>query len=298
MWSVFCALIPAGIFAVWAFGISSLFIIVISIVSAMLFEYLIQKFLLKQKSSIHDGSAALTGLLLAYNLSSRVPLWLPVVGTFFAIAVVKQAFGGLGKNIFNPALAARAFLLISWPQFMTVFPQPFRPDALTCATPLSLVKEGKAGSISEMGLSYLDLFFGNRCGCLGEVCVAVLLLAALFLLLKGYISWHIPLSFIGTTLIFSWIFDKQGLFKGDILFSLLSGGLVLGAFFMATDYVTSPLTAKAKLIFGFGCGLLTFIIRRWASYPEGVSYAILMMNSTVALLERFLRPRIYGTKVK
>jgi len=295
IWSVFIALIPAGIAGIAIFGLRSLWLIIISVVSAVTFEFFIQK-LTKKKPSIEDGSAALTGLLLAYNLSSGVPLWMPIAGSFFAIAIAKQAFGGLGKNIFNPALAGRAFLLVSWPKYMTLFPKPFSPDAITTATPLMLLKEGKASTLMDMGISYWDMFLGRRGGCIGEVCILALLVGALFLLLKGYISLRIPISFIATALLFSWAFDKNGFFKGDMLFTLLSGGLILGAFFMATDYVTSPLTNKGQIVFGIGCGLLTFIIRRWGGYPEGVSFSILMMNSCAALFERYLRPRIYGTK--
>ncbi|MCM8763310.1 MAG: RnfABCDGE type electron transport complex subunit D [Candidatus Omnitrophica bacterium] len=297
MWSVFFALIPAGVAGIIIFGIRSLWVIIVSISSALIFEYLIQK-LRRQKISLWDGSAALTGLLLAYNLSSSVPLWIPVAGAFFAILIAKHTFGGLGKNIFNPALAARAFLIVSWPKYMTTFTQPFSVDGITSATPLTLIKDGKINNISQIGLSYWDLFLGRRGGCIGEVCILALLMGALFLLWKGYISLHIPLSFILTTLFFSWVFDKNGFFKGDLLFTLLSGGLVLGAFFMATDYVTSPLSNKGKIFFGFGCGFLTFIIRRWGGYPEGVSFSILMMNAAVALIDRYLRPRIYGTKLK
>jgi electron transport complex protein RnfD len=244
-----------------------------------------------------DGSAALTGLFLAYNLPSSLPIWMACVGSFFAIAVAKQAFGGLGRNIFNPALAGRAFLLIAWSKYMTTFSKPLTyPDSVTCATPLMLLKEGKAENIYQAGLGYLDLFLGNRPGCIGEVCIALLLAGAIFLLWRRIISWHIPFSFIFTLGALSWLWGGSLVGQADILFSVMAGGIVLGAFFMATDYVTSPLTRKGQLIFGFGCGLLTFIIRKWGGYPEGVSFAILMMNAAVPLLDRFCRPRIYGEK--
>lgn len=293
MWMVFVALIPAGIAGIYTFGIYSLWLIIISIFSACLSEAIIQA-LRGKKNTILDGSAALTGLLLAYNLPARVPFWLPIVGSFFAIAIAKQTFGGLGRNIFNPALCGRVFLLLSWPGYMTAFIKPtFYTDAVTSATPLVLFKESNL-TLSQMGLTYLDLFLGWRAGCIGEVAIFALLLGAIFLLILKIISWHIPLSFIITLSISSWLFSPQGFAQGDILFTILTGGVVLGAFFMATDYVTSPLTRKGQLIFGTGCGLVTFIIRRWGGYPEGVSFAILIMNAFAPLIDRFAQARVYG----
>lgn len=303
MWVVFFALIPSGIAGAVIFGVAALNIIIVSILSCVLTEYLIQK-LNHKRITLRDGSAALTGLLLAYNLSSGVPWWIPVAGGVFAIAICKQAFGGLGVNIFNPALAARAFLLASWPKHMTSFVAPFswpfscrvslRADAVTSATPLMLFKEAKGFSLDKLNISYIDLFLGNRGGCLGEVCILALLLGAAYLVWKKYIWIHTPLSFILTAGSLSWVFGKEGFFRGDFLFSILSGGLILGAFFMATDYVTSPITKKGQLIFGIACGLLTFVIRRFAGYPEGVSYSILIMNGCVPLIDRYVRPRRYG----
>jgi electron transport complex protein RnfD len=295
MWTVFLSLLPAGIAGIFIFGPRALWIIVACIITAIATEAIVLM-LRHKKLTIIDGSAALTGLLLAYNLPSSLPIWMACAGSFFAIAVAKQAFGGLGKNIFNPALAGRAFLLIAWPKYMVIFTKPFiYPDSVTCATPLALLKEGKAENIYQMGLSYLDLFLGKRGGCIGEVCIALLLLGALFLLWRRIISWHIPFSFIFTLGALSWLWGGPGIGQADVLFSILAGGVILGAFFMATDYVTSPLTRKGQLIFGFGCGLLTFVIRKWGGYPEGVSFAILMMNAAVPLLDRFCRPRVYGT---
>jgi electron transport complex protein RnfD len=297
MWIVFLSLLPSGIAGIFIFGPRALWIVVACIVTAICTEAVIL-LLRRKKITITDGSAALTGLLLAYNLPSSLPIWMACVGSFFAIAVAKQAFGGLGKNIFNPALAGRAFLLIAWPSFMVTFTKPFAyPDSVTCATPLALLKDGKAENIYQMGLSYLDLFLGNRPGCIGEVCIAFLLIGAIFLLWRRIISWHIPLSFMFTLGVLSWFWGGSQESGGgvDVLFSLLAGGVILGAFFMATDYVTSPLTRNGQLIFGFGCGLLTFVIRKWGGYPEGVSFAILMMNASVPLLDRICRPRVYGT---
>ncbi len=288
MWMVCFSLAPAGIAGVVIFGPGALRVVLAAIISALATEAIIQ-ILLKKRLSLFDGSAFLTGLLLAYNLGPNVPLWLPVVGSVFAIAIVKHAFGGLGQNIFNPALAARVFLMASWPKYMTAFIQPRNLDAVTSATPLAALKiKG-----SEC-FSYLDLFLGKHGGCIGEVCILALLLGAIFLFIRGYISWHIPLSYIATAGILAYIFGPRGLFSGDWLFHILSGGLILGAFFMATDYVTSPLTRKGQIIFGIGCGLITMVIRLWGGYPEGVSYAILMMNAAAPLIDRYTKSRVYG----
>lgn len=291
MWMVVLALLPSGIVGVFIFGQSALRIIVLGIISAVITEVVLQV-LMKRKLSVLDASAVLTGLLLAYNLPPNVPFWLPLVGSFFAIAIGKQVFGGLGQNIFNPALVGRVFLMASWPKYMTTFSLPLNYDAITSATPLALLKEGKA----VQGISYLDLFLGRHGGCIGEVCILALLMGALFLFVKGYISWHIPIPYILTVGIFTYIFGPKGLFSGDWLFHILSGGLILGAFFMATDYVTSPLTRRGQIIFGIGCGLITAIIRVFGGYPEGVSYAILMMNAATPIIDRYTRKRIYGTK--
>lgn len=294
MWSVCLALIPSGVAGIIIFGMDALKVVIVSILSCLITEALIQK-LTHKKITIFDGSALLTGLLLAFNLSSSVPLWIPLVGGVFAVAIAKQAFGGLGANIFNPALAARAFLMASWPKHMTEFVKPFSPDAVTSATPLTIIKEGKITDLSQLGVSYWDLFLGKRGGCIGEVCILALLIGAVYLLWKRYIWWHTPVSFILTVGILSWCFGASGYFKGDFLFSVLSGGVVLGACFMATDYVTSPLTQKGQFIFGIGCGVITFVIRKYGGYPEGVSYSILIMNAVVPLIDRYIRPRRYGT---
>jgi len=295
MWMVAIALIPAGAAGVFIFGTGALRIIILGVASALATEGILQA-LTKRKVSILDGSAVITGLLLAYNLPPKVPFWLPIIGSFFSIAIGKQIFGGLGQNIFNPALVGRVFLMASWPKYMTTFTQPLRAgagfDAVTSATPLAALKEGKVlESISKW-----DLFLGLRAGCIGEVCIFALLLGAAFLLLRGYISWHIPVTYVFTVAVFTFIFGSRGLFAGDWLFHILSGGLILGAFFMATDYVTSPLTYKGQVIFGIGCGIITAIIRLWGGYPEGVSYAILMMNAATPIIDRYTRHRVYGIK--
>jgi electron transport complex protein RnfD len=291
MWMVVVSLIPAGVAGMFIFGVGALWVILLGVVSALITEWIVQLFA-KRRVSVLDGSAFLTGLLLAYNLPPRVPFWLPIVGSVFAIAIGKQVFGGLGQNIFNPALAGRVFLMASWPKYMTTFTKPQNFDAITSATPLAALKEGK---VLE-GISNWNLFLGIRGGCIGEVCIFALLLGALFLFVRGYISWHIPVTYTVVVGLFTYIFGPRGLFSGDWLFHILSGGLILGAFFMATDYVTSPLTRCGQIIFGIGCGLLTAIIRLWGGYPEGVSYAILMMNAATPIIDRYTKSRIYGTR--
>ena len=293
MWDVTLALIPAGIAGVYIFGVGALYVIIASIAAAIAAEAAIQA-LTRKKITIYDGSAILTGLLLAYNLPPQVPIWLPIVGSFFSIAIGKQAFGGLGHNIFNPALVGRAFLMVSWPVYMTTWQNPrLKVDAVTGATPLALFKHGEFDLMRQ--ISNWDLFIGNRGGCLGEVCAIALLAGALYLFWKRHITWHIPITYMGTVALASWAFNgTEGLFTGDTLFFMLSGGLILGVFFMATDYVTSPLSPKGKIIFGISCGILTFLIRRFSGYPEGVSYAILMMNAAVPIIDRHTRPRWLG----
>ncbi|MCM8765233.1 MAG: RnfABCDGE type electron transport complex subunit D [Candidatus Omnitrophica bacterium] len=308
MWSVVLALLPAGIAGVFIFGLSALKVIVISLITALLTEAIIQK-LRHKRITIFDGSCFITGLLLAYNLPPSVPWWLPSVGSFFAIAIVKQAFGGLGYNIFNPALAGRAFLLASWPLHMTRWTPPhWTTDAVSSATPLAILKHNLSDAVSGATLIgivrerefshtlsfYGKLFLGDRAGCIGEVCILAILLGAVFLLYKGYIRWYTPFSFIFTVGFLSWVFLGKGLFKGDWLFYILTGGLFLGAFFMATDYVTTPLTKKGQIIFGLGCGILTFLIRKFSGYPEGVSYSILMMNAATPIIDRYTKPKKFG----
>ncbi len=293
MWAVNLALIPAGIAGIFIFGIHSLYVIMASVLSAIVTEWAILAFR-KKDATISDGSAILTGLLLAYNLPPGAPLWLPAAGSFFAIAIGKQVFGGLGHNIFNPALAGRAFLMVSWPVYMTTWQAPrWAVDAVTTATPLALLKNHQSDILRST--TYMDLFLGNRGGCIGEVCVAALLIGAAYLFWKRYISWHIPLTYIAVVGLLSWIFNgPAGLFTGDAILFVLSGGLVLGASFMATDYVTSPLSGKGKIIFGISLGVLTFIIRKYSGYPEGVSYAILIMNAFVPVIDKFTYPKWFG----
>ena len=293
MWAVNCALIPAGAAGVFIFGIYSLYVMMASVLSAIVTEWVILT-IRKKEIAVFDGSAILTGLLLAYNLPPGVPLWLPSAGAFFAIAIGKQVFGGLGHNIFNPALAGRAFLMVSWPVYMTTWQNPrWTIDAITTATPLALLKHNQPDLLK--GTTYVDLFLGNRGGCIGEVCVVALLIGAAYLFWKKYISWHIPLTYIAVVAFLSWAFNgTRGLFTGDAFFFVLSGGLVLGALFMATDYVTSPLSNKGKIIFGISLGALTFVIRKFSGYPEGASYAILIMNAFVPVIDKVTYPKWFG----
>lgn len=327
MYTVIASLIPAGIGAVYFFGVRALWIIVIGIVSAVVTEFVIAK-MLKKPLTITDGSAILTGLLLAYNVSVQVPLWMPAVGAFFGIAVGKMVFGGLGYNPMNPALLGRAFLLASWPAKMTVFEKAVPRggtvsgvigsdiDMMTGATPLNVFKQcheilanssdysvDKVQQANEaLGQLYdsiENLFFGKVGGCIGETSAALLLLGAAFLMYKRYIGWKIPFFYIGTVAILSWIFGApDSYFGGNVLFALFSGGLVLGAFFMATDMVTSPVTFKGRIYFGIGCGIITFIIRYYGGYPEGVSYSILLMNLVAPLLDRYTQPKVFGGRKK
>jgi electron transport complex protein RnfD len=290
MWHVNLALLPAILLSVYFFGFRALAIIILSIAAAVVTEGIIQKATGKEVL-IADGSAVVTGLLLGLNMPVHVPLWLPVIGSVFAIAVVKQAFGGLGSNFMNPTLAARAVMLAAWPVHMTSYAVPF-VDGITHATPLSILSGAAHGELP----SYLDLFIGNVGGVIGETSALALLAGGVYLFVKGVIDWRTPTGFLGTVFILTWIFGgNAGLFTGDPLYHLLAGGLMLGAFYMATDYVTSPVTKKGRLLMGIGAGAITVMIRLWGGYPEGVTYGILLMNIATPLLDRYTVPRIYGT---
>ena len=289
MRDVLIALSPALIVSVYRYGIPALLATIMAVTSALLAEYLFQK-IMGKPVTLYDFSAAITGLLLAFNLPPDVPFWLPVVGSFFAIIVVKQLFGGLGSNFVNPALAARAFLLASFPVHMTNW--TFAPDAVSGATYLAMVKENPA--FSPEASDYMALLFGKIGGCIGEVSAVALLVGGLYLLVRGVINWRIPVFYIGSFALFAFIFGRTGFFSGNILFEVLNGGLLMGALFMATDYATAPITPNGKIVMGIGCGFLTVIIRFYGGYPEGVSYAIIIMNLFVPLIDKYVRPRVYG----
>lgn len=311
MWTVNISLLPALIAGLYFFGPKALYVTAIAIISAIASEWGVEK-LTGRKVSISDGSAVLTGLLLGMNLPATVPFYIPIIGSFVAVAVTKQLFGGLGYNIFNPALIGRAFVLITWPRAMTTWIEPTAQfvalDAKTTATPLGILKEEGLGKLlEEFGTKadlYSDLFFGQRAGSLGETSVIALLIGAAFLLYKRYITWHIPFSFLATVAVMAWVFggknpetSKFMLFAGDPLIHLLSGGLMLGVFFMATDYVTVPTVRNGQIIFGIGCGLITMLIRLKGGYPEGVMFAILLMNCFTPLIDRNLKKKPFGGTV-
>ena len=287
MLDVIIALVPVSIAAVILFGIPALFVIAVCVVSAVAGEAVFN-IAVKKEQTIGDLSAVVTGLILALNLPANVPLWQAAVGSVFAIVIVKGIFGGLGKNIVNPAIAARVFMLIAFGS-MTKAAFPTGLDSVSGATPLADLANDKA-------VNLLDLFLGKCGGALGETCTVALLIGGIYLLVRKVISWHIPVAFIGTTFLFT--FAVEGWNLETTLAWVLSGGLVLGAFFMATDYVTSPTTAKGKLIFGIGAGVITVLIRFWGGYPEGVSFAILLMNIVNPYIDSLTPRKIFGGKKK
>lgn len=296
MLNVIYALIPAYLVSLFYFGLGALIVSLTAIVACVLFEYLIQRFLLKQKPTIGDCSAILTGLLLGFNLPSNLPVWMVVIGALVAIGIGKMSFGGLGQNPFNPALVGRVFLLISFPAAMTTWPRPITwnmqyLDAETAATPLSLIKEKGAEAMPRL----LDMFIGNMGGSLGEVSAIALLIGGLYLIYTRTITWHIPVSILATVFVFTgiiWLVNPE--MSMNPLMHLLTGGLMLGSIFMATDYVTSPMTPLGQIIYGIGIGIITVVIRVWGSYPEGMSFAILIMNAVTPLLNTYIRPKRFG----
>lgn len=309
MLGVVVALIPAFLTSVFFFGYSAIIVTATSVVSCILFEYLIVRFILRKPITVTDGSALVTGILLAFNLPSNIPVLIIVIGSFISIAVAKMTFGGLGNNPFNPALVGRVFMLVSFPVQMTSWPVPSGfntgyTDAVTGATPLAIVKEGLANGepLSQL-MSQIPppakMFFGEMGGSLGEIAAFALLLGFIWLLYKKIITWYIPVSIIVTIALFTgilWLINPEK-YAGP-LFHILAGGVLLGAIYMATDYVTSPMNPKAMLIYGCGIGLLTVIIRVWGAYPEGVSFAILIMNAFVPLMNTYIKPKRFGEEVK
>ena len=301
MWTVNLSLLPAFIMSVYYFGPLAAYVTGLCILTSVLFEHFYQ-IALKKKTTIGDGSAFLTGLLLGLNLPPTVPFYIPVVGSLIAIVITKLLFGGLGYNVFNPALIGRAFLLISFPKLMTIWSEPTAKfialDAKTTATPLGILKEEGLPQLLEVfgdkSDLYMSLLMGSRAGSLGETSVIALLIGAALLFYRGYITWHIPFSFLATVGVMAWAFGGEGFFTGDPLIHLLSGGLILGAFFMATDYVTCPSIRKGQIIFGIGCGAITMLIRLKGGFPEGVMFAILLMNCFAPLIDRQFKPVMFG----
>lgn len=310
MYSVVIALLPAFGFSVYFFGLDAIRVTLISIVSCMAVEWLIQKFFLKGKTTIFDGSAIVTGMLLAFNVPANLDWWIIVIGAIVAIGIAKMTFGGLGNNPFNPAIVGRVFLLISFPVQMTNWPQVnvlnfAGVDAATGATPLGIMKEGlKNGEkvsdiMNQMPTFMSDAFIGNMGGSLGEMSAIALLIGGVFLLIRKVITWHIPVAVLGTIAIFSGIlYGVNPDAYASPMFHLLTGGALLGAIYMATDMVTSPMTGKGMLIYGVGIGIITVLIRTWGAYPEGMSFAILIMNALVPLINNWCKPKRFGEVVK
>lgn len=309
MFGVVIALMPALFTSILYFGTGAIIVTSASVISCLTFEYLIQRFILKKPISITDGSALITGLLLAFNLPSNIPVYMVVIGSLIAIGVAKMTFGGLGNNPFNPALVGRVFMLISFPVQMTSWPVPAGfstgyTDAITGATPLAIIKEGikngeSLSQLMEKVPSTLNLILGKMGGSMGEVAAIALLIGFAYMLYKKIITWHIPVSILVTIALFTsilWLANPEK--NADPVFHLLTGGVLLGAIFMATDYVTSPMTPKGKILFGFGIGVLTVIIRVFGAYPEGVSFAILIMNAFVPLMNTYIKPKHFGEEVK
>ncbi len=300
MRDVCIALVPALLCSVIYFGFRALLLTALCMIFSVGFEFLWQK-ITKRPVTISDGTAAVTGMLLAFNLPAVAPWWMALVGAFVAIIIAKQFFGGVGNNFMNPALAARAFLLASWPLLMTTWVTPLSggffgaADVISAATPLAVLKDPSAGELP----SIMELFIGNRPGCIGETSVIALVLGGMYLVAKRVISVRIPLTFIGTVAVLSFVFPAPQLSPIEsMLYSVLSGGLMLGAIFMATDYVTSPMTRVGQIIMGIGCGVLTFVIRRFGGYPEGVSYSILLMNVATPLIDKWTLPKTFGSRTK
>ncbi|PKP09650.1 MAG: Na+-transporting NADH:ubiquinone oxidoreductase subunit D [Bacteroidetes bacterium HGW-Bacteroidetes-4] len=308
MFGVILALLPAFATSIYYFGMGALIVTLTAIISCVAFEYLIQKFILKTTPKISDGSAILTGLLLAFNVPSNLPIGIIIIGALVSIGIGKLSFGGLGQNPFNPALVGRVFLLISFPVQMTSWPVPKGfatgyADAITGATPLALVKEGVGNGekISEMiGIpQHMELFYGHMGGSMGEVSAIALLLGFAFMLYRKIITWHIPVFLIGTIFAFTGILNLTNPEKfADPLFHILTGGVMLGAIFMATDMVTSPMNPKGMAVFAIGIGIITVLIRIFGAYPEGISFAILIMNAFVPIINRYIKPKRFGEEVK
>lgn len=299
MWNVVIAMLPALAVAIWTFGMPALMVTAISVAACLLTEWAVTRFMLHRPCTLANGSALITGILLAFNLPSILPWWMVIIGAVVAIGIGKMSFGGLGCNIWNPALVGRVFLLISFPAAMTTWPDGV-PSAFDGATGASTHASTGATLLTHLNSSetfpsltdydILDMAIGHMNGSLGEVGGIAILIGLAYLLLTKTVTWHIPVSMLGSAALFSWALG------GNPLLDLFAGGLLLGAVFMATDYVTSPMTRKGQLLYGFMIGFITIIIRRYGAYPEGVSFAILLMNSFVPLINRYFRPAVFGEK--
>ncbi|WP_418992129.1 RnfABCDGE type electron transport complex subunit D [Alistipes sp.] len=299
MRDVVIALVPALVVSTVVFGWSVLAVVALSVASCVGFEYLIQRYLVGGPVTVSNWSAVVTGVLLAFNLPASIPWWIVVMGAFVAIAVAKMTFGGLGKNPFNPALVGRVFLLIAYPVQMTTWPMPVRGafDSLSGATPLAAVKQGASADVAGFG----NMLLGNMPGSLGEVAAAALLLGFVYLLVRRVITWHIPVTVLGTMALFAFVVAAAGGMGGEALwqfplFHILAGGALLGSIYMATDYSTSPMTVRGGVIFAVGIGAITMCIRLWGAYPEGMSFAILIMNAVVPLINKYVKPKRFGVK--
>ena len=301
MLDVIIALLPAMGWSIYCFGIKALVLTLVSVVSCVFFEWAYRK-LMKKSCMVGDLSAVVTGMLLSFVCPVDLPWWVIIIGAFFSIVVVKQLYGGIGCNFLNPALAGRAFLLASYATWMTTWAIPqIRPDVTSAATPMTIMKEGTEEAFTTLMSNYSigDMFIGKVGGSLGEVSALCLLVGGIYLLIRKVISWQIPVAYIGTVAVLTLIAAPAGMDNVQyMLYNVFGGGLMLGAIFMATDYATSPVTKPGQLIFGIGCGLLTCFIRRFGSYPEGVCYSILIMNCTTWLLDKYIRPTIYGAVKK
>jgi len=313
MWGVVIALVPAFISSIMNFGIRALTVTAVAVIACVFAEYLIQKFLLKCEVTACDGSAAVTGILLAFNLPSSIPMWQVVIGSVVAIAVGKMAFGGLGKNPFNPALVGRGFMLMSFPVDMTTWPIPGKSlfvwdiaskvDSLTAATPLGVVKEGlkkgeEVAALSARLPELWDLFLGTVGGSLGETSALAILIGGVYLIYRKIITWHIPFFYLATIFAFTgilWLTNDTAYMNP--IFHILSGGVMLGAFFMMTDMVTSPMSVKGQILFAVGAGIIASAIRLWGAYPEGCMFSILIMNAFVPLIDKYIKPKKFGTEV-
>lgn len=293
MLDVIIALLPATLAGIVFFGFRAALIVAATVLASVLTEYLMRKGL-KKEQTISDLSAVVTGLLLALNLPPSIPVWIAIVGAVVATGLIKQLFGGLGQNFMNPALGARVIMIVSWSKFMTTWTEPF-VDTVASATPLSLLDAtATATPVAGQQYSYLDMFLGKIPGCIGETSALAILIGFAYLLYRRVITWHIPVIYVGTVAALTWILGPQGIFTGDPLYHVLSGGLLLGAVFMATDYVTSPMTRKGTVIYAVGCGVLTSLFRLYGNMPEGVSFAIILMNIVTPLIDRHTIPVAFG----